>query len=181
MRWWTDARWGIFIHWGLYALAEAFREQGLRVGFYYSLLDWHHPDYPVDKFHPMFENQGFHKKNKNRDIQKYTEYLHHQVEELLTRWGEIRQTKIILSNRWNCFRKNDYSRIANSEAGHGNPGDWVDAEIKIFCVTNSSHFCVQLKFARWIFWDTCYNQVTKSNNFNSPTHIFQIYNLIHQN
>ena len=33
---------------------EAFRAEGLKVGFYYSLLDWHHPDYPVagDRIHP---------------------------------------------------------------------------------------------------------------------------------
>ena len=25
---------------------DAFRAEGLKVGLYYSLLDWHHPDYP---------------------------------------------------------------------------------------------------------------------------------------
>ena len=25
---------------------ETFRKEGLQVGLYYSLLDWHHPDYP---------------------------------------------------------------------------------------------------------------------------------------
>ena len=25
---------------------EAFRAEGLKVGFYYSVIDWHHPDYP---------------------------------------------------------------------------------------------------------------------------------------
>ena len=25
---------------------DAFREAGIKVGFYYSLIDWHHPDYP---------------------------------------------------------------------------------------------------------------------------------------
>ena len=27
---------------------DAFRGQGLRTGFYYSLLDWHHPHYVID-------------------------------------------------------------------------------------------------------------------------------------
>ncbi len=27
-------------------VADAFRAEGLRIGFYYSLSDWHHPDYP---------------------------------------------------------------------------------------------------------------------------------------
>ena len=26
---------------------DALREEGLRVGFYFSLIDWHHPDYPA--------------------------------------------------------------------------------------------------------------------------------------
>ena len=30
----------------------AFRAEGLKVGFYYSLLDWHHPDYTIDRNHP---------------------------------------------------------------------------------------------------------------------------------
>ena len=28
------------------SLVDAFRAEGLRVGFYYSLIDWHHPDFP---------------------------------------------------------------------------------------------------------------------------------------
>ena len=32
---------------------QAFRAEGLKVGFYYSLLDWHHPDFPIDVFHPL--------------------------------------------------------------------------------------------------------------------------------
>ncbi len=34
-------------------LVEAMRAEGLRVGLYHSLLDWHHPDYTIDKYHPM--------------------------------------------------------------------------------------------------------------------------------
>ena len=29
-------------------MVAAFRARGLRVGFYHSLLDWHHPDYVLD-------------------------------------------------------------------------------------------------------------------------------------
>jgi len=171
MKWWTDARFGMFIHWGLYALparhewvkqheaipeedyqkyfshfnpdlynpkewarlakaagmkyfvittkhhegfclwdseytdykvtktpygkdlikpvVEAFRAEGLRVGFYHSLIDWHHPEYPVDKFHPMFNNLEFRKTAANRNVRKYAEYLHNQVRELLTEYGPV--------------------------------------------------------------------------------------------
>jgi len=171
MKWWTEARFGMFIHWGLYALAarhewvknfehitdeeyqkyfehfnpdlfdpkawgriakntgmkyfvitskhhegfclwdskftdykatntpygkdllkpliKAMREEGLGVGFYYSLLDWHHPQYTIDRCHPMFNNLEFREKAKNRDMKKYVEYLHNQVRELLTEFGQI--------------------------------------------------------------------------------------------
>ena len=36
---------------------EAVRAAGLKVGFYHSLLDWHHPDFAVDDFHPL-RNRG---------------------------------------------------------------------------------------------------------------------------
>ena len=32
---------------------EALRKEGLRVGFYYSLLDWHHEQFPIDSVHPL--------------------------------------------------------------------------------------------------------------------------------
>ncbi|KRT13674.1 alpha-L-fucosidase [Pedobacter ginsenosidimutans] len=175
MEWWTDARFGMFIHWGLYALparhewvrnyehitnetyqkyfdqfnpdlfnpkkwareakeagmryavlttkhhegftlfdskftdykatntqakrdlvkefVEAFRAEGIKIGFYYSLIDWHHPDFPVDKYHPLRPNNDnedeYTALNKNRDMAKYRKYLYDQVTELLTKYGKI--------------------------------------------------------------------------------------------
>ena len=31
---------------------DACRAEGLKIGFYYSLIDWHHPDYTIDGHHP---------------------------------------------------------------------------------------------------------------------------------
>jgi alpha-L-fucosidase len=173
MKWWTDARFGMFIHWGLYALparhewvknaermtndqyqkyfelfnpdmydphewakmakaagmkyvvltakhhegfclfdskftdykatntpygkdlikqyVEAFRAEGLKVGFYYYLIDWHHPDYTIDRNHPQRQTSdtAYARLNKGRDMNKYREYLKNQVRELLTNYGEI--------------------------------------------------------------------------------------------
>jgi alpha-L-fucosidase len=173
MKWWADARFGMFIHWGLYALparhewvknrermtneqyqkyfelfnpdlynpkewarmakaagmkyvvltakhhegfclwdskytdykatntpfgkdlikeyVEAFRAEGLKVGFYYSLIDWHHPDYPVDRMHPQRQanDADYAKLNVGKDMGKYREYMKNQVRELLTNYGEI--------------------------------------------------------------------------------------------
>jgi alpha-L-fucosidase len=68
---------------------EAFRAKGLRVGFYHSLIDWHHPEFPVDGLHPQRGDLEFRERAKGRDIRKYAEYLHSQVRELLTDYGKI--------------------------------------------------------------------------------------------
>jgi len=70
-------------------MVEAFREEGLKVGFYYSLLDWHHPEYPVDSCHPMRDNAEFRQKTKGRDVRKYADYMLAQVRELLTEFGKV--------------------------------------------------------------------------------------------
>ena len=68
---------------------EAFRAEGLKVGFYYSLIDWHHPEFPIDIYHPLRNHPDAMEMNKTRDVTKYAEYLHGQVRELLTGFGKI--------------------------------------------------------------------------------------------
>ena len=70
----------------LVQFVEAFRAEGLRVGFYYSLIDWHHPEFPIDIIHPLRDHPDAEKMNESRNIQIYADYLHNQVEELLTRF-----------------------------------------------------------------------------------------------
>ena len=36
---------------------DAFRAEGLKVGLYFSLLDWYHPDFLVDGYHPERNNE----------------------------------------------------------------------------------------------------------------------------
>ena len=55
---------------------DAARAEGLKVGLYYSLLDWRYPGY----FEPA-------KYPENRDA--LVEYVHNQVRELMTNYGEI--------------------------------------------------------------------------------------------
>jgi alpha-L-fucosidase len=68
----------------LKALAEECRKQGLKLFFYYSQLDWHHPDYfprgrtGLDAGRP---DQG--------RWPKYIEYMNAQLRELLTGYGDV--------------------------------------------------------------------------------------------
>ena len=68
---------------------EAFRNEGLRVGIYYSLIDWHHPDFTVDRIHPDRDREEARADNKNRDMKRYAAYMRDQVRELLTSYGKI--------------------------------------------------------------------------------------------
>jgi alpha-L-fucosidase len=68
---------------------DAFRAEGLRVGLYYSVIDWHHPDYPHygDQHHPQRDDEAF--KGKQHRWDNYLQYLHGQVRELTTHYGKL--------------------------------------------------------------------------------------------
>jgi len=68
---------------------EAAREAGLKVGLYFSLLDWYHEDYPHygDQNHPMRNNKDY--QNDNRHFERYIEYMHKQVEEICINYGKL--------------------------------------------------------------------------------------------
>lgn len=68
---------------------DAFRAEGLRIGFYYSLIDWHHPEFPIDMLHPRRDDPDAEEISKKRDVHKYAEYMRNQLTELLTNYGKI--------------------------------------------------------------------------------------------
>jgi alpha-L-fucosidase len=61
-------------------LADACRQQGVMFCTYHSILDWHHPDYPV-------AYGGDPKPIATADMNRYRTYLRNQVTELITRYG----------------------------------------------------------------------------------------------
>ncbi len=62
-------------------LAAAFRRRGFRVGWYHSIMDWHHPDYL-----PRRDWEQDSRPAGGADFDRYVAYLHAQVTELLTRY-----------------------------------------------------------------------------------------------
>jgi alpha-L-fucosidase len=68
---------------------DAFREAGLRVGLYFSLLDWHHPDYPPwrDDCRPYLPGRW--PQPTPEQWERYIEFTFAQVRELLTNYGRI--------------------------------------------------------------------------------------------
>src|SRR5690606_24057551 len=57
--------------------------------FYYSLLDWHHPDFTIDIYHPLRNRVDVPALNDGRDMTRYAAYMRDQVTELLTGFGKI--------------------------------------------------------------------------------------------
>lgn len=55
---------------------EAARAEGLRFGFYYSLMDWHHPD-------------GASCLQDEAARARFVDYIHGQIRELLTNYGKV--------------------------------------------------------------------------------------------
>ncbi|MER6946471.1 alpha-L-fucosidase [Nonomuraea sp. NPDC000554] len=93
---------------------EACGAEGLKVGFYHSLIDWHHPDFPVDGTHPLRDSAP----DRPGDIAEYRRYLHGQVRELLTRYGTIDY----------LFFDFSYSTRTEWWGGKG-PADWGSTEL----------------------------------------------------
>jgi alpha-L-fucosidase len=275
MKWWTDARFGMFIHWGLYALparhewvknyerltneqyqkyfetfnpdlydphewakmakaagmkyvvltskhhegfclfdskytdykatntpygkdlireyVDAFRAEGLKVGFYYSLIDWHHPDYTIDRVHPQRQeyDSAYTRLNKGRDMSKYREYIKNQVRELLTNYGEI-------SIIWFDFSfpgkngkgRNDWdSENLLKLARSLQPGIIVDDRLDLKDVEGGWDFesPEQVKVTKWpeyngkrVAWETCqtfsgsWGYYRDENTWKSPAQLLEL-------
>ncbi len=97
-------------------LLGAARERGLGVGLYHSLIDWHHPHFPVDGLHPLRDDAEAVAAG-GRDIAVYRRYLHGQVRELLTGYGPIDQM-------WFDFSYEDHLHEGRTVWGGKGPADW---------------------------------------------------------
>jgi alpha-L-fucosidase len=63
-------------------LADACRQEGIAFGTYYSVCDWHHPDFPHG-------SPGGTSLKPHPDLDRYEQYLRAQVRELITNYGPL--------------------------------------------------------------------------------------------
>ena len=67
----------------LMELAEACKDAGIKLGFYHSIMDWHHPHYlPRRNWETEMSAAG-------ADYNQYVEYMKKQLGELLTNYGDL--------------------------------------------------------------------------------------------
>jgi len=65
-------------------LAAACQREGIRLCFYYSIMDWHHPDYL-----PRRDWEQASRPAAGADFERYVRYMKAQLKELLTGYGPI--------------------------------------------------------------------------------------------
>lgn len=64
-------------------LAQACRKEGMKLCFYHSIMDWHHPDYlPRREWETTRTSDG-------ADFERFVLYLKNELKELLTNYGDI--------------------------------------------------------------------------------------------
>jgi len=66
-------------------LADECRKQGIKLFFYHSQLDWHHPEY----FPRGNTGAGYTGREEKGDMNKYLDYMDAQLTELLTNYGDV--------------------------------------------------------------------------------------------
>ncbi len=107
-------------------LLPAFRQEGIKVGLYHSLIDWYHPHFSLDGLHPQRNNQEARLNNDQRNMTLYQDFIAHQVEELVTQYGKI-------DYMWFDF---PYShRDWGWSKGKG-PLDWDSLRLETICRTH---------------------------------------------
>jgi len=63
-------------------LSEACRNEGIKLCFYYSIMDWHHPDYLPGR---DWENRS----SEGADFDGYIQHMKNQLKELVINYGDI--------------------------------------------------------------------------------------------
>lgn len=72
-------------------LSEACNKHGMKLGLYYSVCDWHQPDFPLIGYLPENASPEIEKmvKRDKYNLDAYTTYLKKQLAELLVNYGPI--------------------------------------------------------------------------------------------
>ena len=68
---------------------EAFRNEGLWTGAYFSKPDWHNDDYWWPYFPPQDRNVNYNPEVYPEKWQNFVEFTHNQIMELLTDYGQV--------------------------------------------------------------------------------------------
>jgi alpha-L-fucosidase len=116
-------------------LAKACKEAGIELSFYYSIADWHHPEYDAT----YSNRKGFHfNPTPDADITKYMDFMYGQIKELCENYqpklfwfdgsaGFINENrKRLLGQQEMVDLLNSYGAISNSRLGDDDTLEYVN-------------------------------------------------------
>jgi alpha-L-fucosidase len=108
-------------------LADACRKFDMKLCFYHSIMDWHHPDY--------LPRRGWEKNRSQEgaDFNRFIQYLKNQLKEIITNYGDVSVlwfdgewedtwTKELGDDLYNYVRSLDKDIIVNNRVSKGRSG-----------------------------------------------------------
>jgi alpha-L-fucosidase len=140
---------------------EAARAEGLRVGLYYSLMDWHHPDW-------------LHVKEDEAARKRFVDYTHGQIRELMSNYGKIDilwydMAVPLDATGWESEKMNKMVLDLQPEIIVNNrnllPGDFSTPEQSTQATKGDWESCMTM--------NDSWGYVTNDNNWKSPHHLIQ--------
>ncbi|MGL5913330.1 MAG: alpha-L-fucosidase [Bacteroidales bacterium] len=94
--------------------SKACKKHGIKVGYYLSLLDWHHPDYDPTNSGISYPNGNYDEEKAGKRVfgnhERYKEYLYNITDDLLSRypvdliWWDFSQPKFQGDQAWGATR-----------------------------------------------------------------------------
>jgi alpha-L-fucosidase len=123
--------------------AQSMRKYGLKVGLYYSVADWSHPDYPA------FERDWPQGWASEEARQRFVNHYHAQLEELMTQYGTI-------DLLWydGCTPQPLDGDVINTKIKQWQPGIMINARNGEPCDFAISEKSLKAKDGRW---EACFN------------------------
>lgn len=177
-------------------IVEATRAEGLKVGAYHSLIDWHHPQAYAGQGLPTVEGVS----NDGRDNAIYVNYLHGQVKEIMSNYGSIDilwwdfSSEQCQGESWRAkelmalVRKYQPQIVMNNrlyrsaEAGWPDNHDWskgfyIDPQYGDFCTPEQR---IPANGIEGVYWETCMT-MNKSWGYNQHDHAWKSSTILIRN
>jgi alpha-L-fucosidase len=126
-------------------LAAACKRQGIAFGTYYSVCDWHHPDFPLT-------SPGGKTRRAKSDIESYNRYLLGQIQELITNYGPLltiwndvpQEFRGRGAETINLVRKLQPDILVNNRTGDGGDYDTPEQQVGKFQMDRPWETCMTI-------------------------------------
>lgn len=102
---------------------DAVAAEGIDIGLYYSIIDWHHPNYTAKELKTEADHESY---------RKYLDYMKGQLKELLTGYGDVKL--LWFDGRWDASYKNNpqYGKDVEEFCRSVKPGIIINDRVRAY-------------------------------------------------